>query len=123
MEVGEAERIERSGALGHGDAVPGNGISHVVVVNGVAERSLRDGRGFGVGLVGDSAVDGCLDMVVLEEVRADVKETASKFLHAVVGQSDSTFLRQGTENFPWLPCVSWGLDNFVGELHSSFCVH
>ena len=40
LKIGKLDGIVGSGALGHGDTVPGDGISHVVVVNQVGKRLI-----------------------------------------------------------------------------------
>jgi hypothetical protein len=40
LEIGKLYGVVGSGALGHGDTIPGDGISHIVIVNQVGKRLI-----------------------------------------------------------------------------------
>lgn len=124
FEVGQLDWVEGSRTLGHGDAVPWNRVSHVVVVDQVCERlALVYLLVLHIIFVWYPTIYAGLNVVVFEQVRSDLVNTGSQFLKTVVRQGHATFLRQGSKNLPLFSrLASWCCD-LVAHLHSSFSIH
>ena len=69
-EVAELDGVEGSRTLGHRDAVPRDGVRHIIVVQQIDQRSALDVT-IAPGAVGHLAVDCGFDVVVFEQVRGD----------------------------------------------------
>ncbi len=70
LEVSELDGVVGSGALGHGDTISRNGVSHVVVVNQVRKRLIFvDLLVLSILLVRNLTVNAVLNVFVFQQVR------------------------------------------------------
>ena len=72
LEVAQLDRVERSRALRHRYAVPGNSVSHVVVIDVVCQRGGLDIAALVPAAVGHLTVHCRLDVVVFQQMRSDL---------------------------------------------------
>ena len=70
LEVSELDGVVGSRALGHGDTISGNGVSHIVVVNQVRKRLIFvDLLVLSILLVRNLTVNAVLNVFVFQQVR------------------------------------------------------
>lgn len=72
LEVAKLDRVESSRTFSHCDTVPRNSVSHVIIIDVVAERSSLDVIVVVPAAIGHFAVDCGFDVVVFEEMRSDL---------------------------------------------------
>lgn len=122
-EVCEPHRVEGGRALGHRDAVSRYCVSHVEVVNRIAQRGVADVAHSTRLFCGDLPEYRIFDVIILEQMRMRLINALSQLFNAVVGQSYTALLRKRSNYLPSITRMPWRLSDLHSHLHSSFGVH